>query len=220
MTGLAPLKNGPMTMSELERRLDELLEKGKAAWNEHRDAAAAKLLSAYLVHRPQHAYAWFVYGDALRVIGLAQEAERALLQAHELAPDRWQCVVRLAMLKQHGGEHASAEAYFRQLCEDPEAAHRGYIWIMRGANLTHLGQLAEAMNCHRRALTASENGSRDEAFLNIGLILRAKGQYSEARDALREAIAITPDYQEAQSALDSLAGIDEAVSLARLTSAP
>lgn len=206
-------------MSESEQHLDELLKKGKLAWDEDRDAAAAELLSRYLMHRPADAFAWFVYGDALRVIGLAYEAERALLRAHDLAPTRWQCVLQLAMLKQEAGEHASAEAYFRELCEDADAMRQGYIWIMRGANLTHLNQLDDALTCHRRALAAAENASRDEALLNIGLILRAKGQYAEARDAFCQALAITPEYEEAQSALNSLTGIDEAVSLARRTPA-
>lgn len=202
----------------LDAHLDALYAAATAAREGERYAAVAELLAPYLLHRPQHGWAWQRYGDALGNLGLWTEAERALTRAIELIDSPFGPHVRLARLYRSMGDHEAAERHNRIATSMPEAAKHGWVWIVRGANLARLNRLEEALACHRRALTMG-NADHDEAYHNIGLILRAQGKYAESIDALRCALAITPDYDEARDALASLEGIDEAVRLAGATPA-
>lgn len=49
--------------------LDELLSQAKQAHEQEREAIVAELLGPYLERRPTDDYAWFLFGDSLRVIG-------------------------------------------------------------------------------------------------------------------------------------------------------
>src|SRR4051794_15531963 len=116
-------------------KLKELRAQAEAALTEDRDAVAAELFAAYLKQRPEDGFAWFRYGDALRRIGLRDEAERALLRAQELEPDRWMIPAYMGQLYLEGGDHDNAERCFARALRDPDAATRTWVWIMRGAAL-------------------------------------------------------------------------------------
>ena len=44
----------------------------------------------------------------------------------------------------------------------------------------------------------------DEAYLNLGLILRALGRYGEARQCFELALELDPEYQAAQDGIDDI----------------
>ena len=69
---------------------------------------------------------------------------------------------------------------------------RGGIYAV---NLPH-ADVQEAEACHRQALSCA-HGAKDEAFLNLGLILRASRRYREALEAANAALAIDPHYKAA-----------------------
>jgi tetratricopeptide (TPR) repeat protein len=196
-----------------EEILDEIRKLAKKADKEDRQASVIELLHGYLKLRPSDGYMWYIFGDALRIIGLNDEAERALNTALELCPEKrgW-ILTRLARLQNSAGRYAEAENSYAQACTDPKFADVGWLWIMRGANLASATQLRAAEHCHRRALTFhDEHVDRDEAYLNLGYVLRAQGRYAEAADAFQNALEITPDDSEALEARASLVGIDEAL---------
>jgi tetratricopeptide (TPR) repeat protein len=205
-------------MPNQEELLDQIRATAIAAVNEDREAAAVELLHAYLKHRPGDGYMWFRFGNALRLIGLVHEAEHALLTALETAESKhsgW-ILRELALVQTHSGRLAEAEQSFAQACNDPEVAAHGATWILRGANLASATQLQAAEDCHRRALTFhDENVDRDEAYLNLGYVLRAQGRYAEAAEAFQHALEITPDYPLALEPRASLAGIDDAIAATR-----
>ena len=60
--------------------------------------------------------------------------------------------------------------------------------------------LSEAEHVHRKA-TICEKGCIDEAYHNLGLVLRGQGKLEEALQCFEKAIAIDPDYKEAKHAL-------------------
>lgn len=113
------------------------------------------------------------------------------------------------MLYMDAGQHDRAEAEFAQSVSDPEAHASTWFWIIRGANFARATQLDAAERCHRTGTTMTD-GDLDEAWLNLGLVLRAQGRYPDAIDAFRRALELTPDYEEAIDGLRSLDGIDEA----------
>ncbi len=204
-------------MTDRDQLLDEIREIAKRSREADRDAAVIELLHIYLKHRPDDGFMWYTFGDSLRIIGLKDEAERALNTALALCPEKraW-ILTRLARLYDDAGRHAEAEAAYAEACTDSEFGTFGWLWIMRGGNLAAATQLTAAEKCHRHALTFNdEHVSRDEAFLNLGNVLRAMGRYNEAADAYQSALEITPDYTECLEALDSLEDIEAAIQTAK-----
>ena len=196
--------------------LVELRSEAKAASQEGREAAVIELLTPYLQWDADDGYAWYMLGDALRIVGRFAEAERALLKALELAPDagRPYALSRCAMLYKEVGRYSDAERYFSELAENTEWSRFGWFWILRGANLASLGDFQQASEYHRKATTL-EDVDADEAWLNLGLVLRAQGKYPEAMNAIRKSIEIDPTSAAAKEALQSMDGVDNAIAAAR-----
>lgn len=195
--------------------LSELMTQAKMAHEQGREPLVAELLGRYLERRPDDPDAWFLFGDSLRVMGLTDEAEHALLKAVELSdgPD-WVLQLTLAHLYKDAGNFAEAERWFELAAEDESACSQAWFWILRGSNLASQGQFQQAEHCFREAV-ALDDDNRDEALLNLGYVLRAQGRYLEARQQFQQALEINPDYAPAEKALQSLIGIEKAIALAR-----
>jgi tetratricopeptide (TPR) repeat protein len=180
------------------------------AYREEREAVVIELLAPYLQSNPHDAYAWFMYGDALRVVGRSSESEKALLQALELETSKRTYICsRIASLYSEMGRHADAERYYAEVTSDPAWQSHGWAWILRGGNLAALGNFTLAEECHRKAIEVGDCDV-DEAWLNVGLVLRAQRRYAEAIDAIRRSIEIDPSSDMARKALRSMEGIDAA----------
>ena len=203
-------------MPDLATHLDQLFYLATLAYDQDRFAAAAELLSPYVRHRPGHGYAWFVYGDALRVLGLFHEAERALVRSQELCPNQPWPRVRLGMVKEQLGHRDAAEADYAAVADRPDVAGAGWFWVVRGGNLAAMNQLAQAEACHRTAL-ACDDVDRAEAYLNLGTVLRAAGRYAAAAEAFRQARESSVGSPAADVALAEMDGVEEAVRLAAAT---
>ena len=163
--------------------------------------ACAIILGYRLVERfPEFSSAWLLLGGMLYLVARYEEAERALLKALKLMAQehRWVALQQLGQLFREAGDYArSAEWHRKQVDEFPRDAS-GYICL--GAVLAKSGQLAEAEKVHRRG-TQCETGAVDEAYLNLGLVLRALQRYAEAAECFREAIRLDPNYDAAKDAL-------------------
>ena len=207
--------NGP-AMPDLETHLDQLFYSATLAYDQDQFAATAELLSPYLRHRSSHGYAWFLYGDALRAMGLVHEAERALVRSQDLCPNQPWPRVRLGMLKEQQGHRESAEQDFAEAAGTPEVARAGWFWVIRGTNLAAMGQFAEAERCHRKALRCAD-ADVGEAYLNLGYVLRAQGRYLEAVDAFESCLRASPENVDAGAAMGTLVGVREAATLAAAT---
>lgn len=72
--------------------------------------------------------------------------------------------------------------------------------IYLGLTLALQGRLRDAERVHRSATQCLE-GCIDEAFYNLGLVLRAQERYQEAAECFREAIRRDPKYRIARRAL-------------------
>ncbi|MBN2295634.1 MAG: tetratricopeptide repeat protein [Pirellulales bacterium] len=191
--------------------LQKLKQLAKEAFHAGLKPVVVELLSPYLTQQTEDGYAWFIYGDSLRIIGRNSEALVALKNALDLAPaDRLPDVhILLGITCEDSGRQEEAEHWYAMAAEcnvDPE---RGWLWIFRGVNFARMEQFEEAAQCYLHAIELDYN--KDEAYLNLGYVLRAQGKYSEAAEALEKALSLTPDYPEAREVLDSLGGIQEAV---------
>jgi Flp pilus assembly protein TadD len=79
--------------------------------------------------------------------------------------------------------------------------------IMLGCVLADLGELDAAETAHRSATACTGGGCIDEAFFNLGLILRAKQRYAEAFECFERAIQLDPHYSLAIAAREDVAGV-------------
>lgn len=115
--------------------------------------------------------------------------------------DRWGIFNQLGHLHRYRGALPAAEtAYQSAIDEDPEEA-ASYIFL--GAVQARQGKLIEAERTHRSATKCPE-GFVDEAYHNLGLVLRGQGRLKEARECFEKAIEIDPDYEVAYEALEDV----------------
>jgi tetratricopeptide (TPR) repeat protein len=193
-----------------EAALNALLAAAITQFRNERDVAAIEVFNRYLTHRDEDMEARYFFGECLRRIGRRADAEAEfirVLKSDSSYSDR-RIHIRLAQLYQDWGKHELAETYWAEACKS-KAVH-GWEWIMRGANLANWGRFDEAARCQRNALEIGDC-DRDEAFLNLGFVKRATGDYVGAENAFREALAITPEYPHAIEALETLQGVRDAI---------
>ena len=169
----------------------------RAASHSDRTAHTIVLAQQYLADFPDHGPGWLDYGIALVELRRYAEARRALNRALRLCPEE-KCHIVYAhvghLYDMKGNCRKAAEWYKKSIALCPDQA--GY-HIYLGATLAKHGNLEEAEACHRRATVCSE-GCIDEAYLNLGFVLRAKGQYREALACFEKALEIDPKYREAK----------------------
>lgn len=113
--------------------------------------------------------------------------------------DRWSVYNQIGRLYRYWGHLGLAEAWFRKAieAEPDERASR----IFLGACQARQGKLAEAEETHRAAAACPGTWLLDEAYLNLGLVLRGRGRFAEAADCFRKALELDSGYEEAAVAL-------------------
>lgn len=154
----------------------------------------------YLARYPDHGYAWYLLGAALRALARYDEAEEALTNALRLCPEKRRILLsQMGHLDEQRGEFDRAADRFREAIEAEPHHAAGYIFL--GAILARQGRLHEAEEVHRTAIETCYEGCLDEAFLNLGLVLRAQERFEEAAECFREAIHLDPGYRDARRAL-------------------
>jgi tetratricopeptide (TPR) repeat protein len=159
-------------------------------------AQARQFLSEY----PDCGPAWKILGSALIDLACHAEAEQALKRALSLCPpDKfWIPLSEMGHLYKARGEYKTAAAWYRQAIDAVPEEAGSYIYL--GGVLAKSGRLREAEAAHRAAIRCQE-GCQDEAYLNLGLVLRAQGRYEEAAECFERAIALDPKYAAARKAL-------------------
>lgn len=199
--------------NNLWSKLENLRELAKANFDDGHEPFVLEVLTAYVEYHPNDSFVWFTYGDALRVVGRFREAQRAFIQALRHAePDKKPTVwIRLGMVCSARGHRLRAERWFARAGASKHSNCLDWFWILRGANLAEMGRFDEAEDCHRRAIQLDEHNS--EAYLNLGLVLRAKRRYSDALIALQRSHALDSNDAQTVEAIESLANIKEALSL-------
>jgi len=184
-------------MTTMSESLVERWEEVRAS--EDFPACRIELLQAFVEDFPDHAPGWRVLGRTLSEVSRFDEAIDALNRALEMAEQRYRTFVYCDMgdLCRDRGDDASAEQWFRRAIDQEPADAHGYIYL--GCMLARLGRLSEAEETHRRA-TLCKRGCIDEAWHNLGLVLRAQGRYDEAAACFEAALKIDPQYKDARLA--------------------
>ena len=154
----------------------------------------------FLREFPTHGPAWVLLGKTLVAAGRYEEAEQALSKAIEYSP----ADIRVYTLSQMGhlfgacGDYDQAAQWYRKAIEDKPTDTAGYIYL--GVLLAKQGRLIAAEEALREGTACSE-GCVDEAFFNLGSVLRALERFAEAAECYREAIRLDPVCRVAKRAL-------------------
>jgi|SRR5712664_4003140 len=182
-----------MQKNERSRRFRQI----QTAHREKLLCYTVELARRFVADFPDSAYAWTYLGDSLYGTGRYAEALRAFRHALRLCPRPKLYLVhaRLGHLYSQKGDFRRAEFWYRKaVAGNPSnAAYRVFL----GGLLAMAGRLQEAEAVHRRA-TLCKEGCIDEAYLNLGLMLRAQERYREALRCFHKALKLDPDYKQAK----------------------
>jgi tetratricopeptide (TPR) repeat protein len=179
-----------------EARLQQLID----AFRDDCPALMIELGLLYLQEGEPAEPALTMMGQAYAALARFAEARSAYERALEIAePDRQgRIFTLLGDLCRTQLNHTEAESFYRRAIACAPTDATAFIYL--GGMFAGQGRFGEAEALHRRA-TQCIDGCIDEAYLNLGFVLRAKGEYLNALDCFREALARSPDYEEAKAGL-------------------
>jgi tetratricopeptide (TPR) repeat protein len=163
-------------------------------------ALTISLCRRYLARYPNDGAAWLLLGTALADLARYQDAKQAIQKAADLCPRDKRQIPRAQMghLFLAAGEYdRAAEWYAKAIKADPDDATY-YIYL--GAVRAKQGRLRDAERAHRKAV-ACAIGCIEEAYLNLGFVLRAQERFTEAADCFRKALDLDANYRAARRAL-------------------
>ncbi len=185
-------------------RLKRLRDRVRGLEEDARPASALLAVRELLRNDPDDANALVLQGRLLASLARYGEAEESLSRAIALfADDSAYAVHReLGHLYESWGRLELALSEFEKVIVlRPEHAS-GHIYA--GAVLARMGRFDDAITAHTRATRCSE-GQVDEAYLNLGLVLRALERFAEAKSSFERALELDPTYGEARAALSDVA---------------
>jgi tetratricopeptide (TPR) repeat protein len=181
-------------------RRKERFERLRLASDDGYPALTVELARLYLADYPDDQWGLIYYARALQDLARYEEARSALDRALGLMPaeDHDRVYRQFGSLAQDQSKITEAENWYRKAIEARPNDATAYIYL--GAMLAKNGRLQEAEAWHRLA-TGCPDGCIDEAYLNLGYVLRARENYLGALECFREAIRRDPLYEVAHEAL-------------------
>ena len=179
-------------------------ERLMSAWGKG-PACQLEMALRYTRAFPKDFVGWIALADALGGIARYPEAQAALRKAEKTAtPEHWwEIALQWGHLCRKYDEKAAERWYRKAIALSPNASTH----IFLGATLIQQGRFAEAKrHCLRAIRLASDpaEDNLDEAFCNLGLILRAERKYMKALDCFRKALKLSPKYVTAREALQDV----------------
>lgn len=168
------------------------------AWDRDKPACHFELARQYTKTYPKKFWGWVALADVLARLARFQEARQALRRVERLAPPNRHADIYVEWGHFYNKKCAlkTAERWYRRALKGKVTMHR---LVFLGGVLAKQGRLAEAKQCHSRAIRLSTS-SADEAYYNLGLIFRAERKYNEALKCFERAVKLDPSYTMAETA--------------------
>jgi predicted O-linked N-acetylglucosamine transferase (SPINDLY family) len=163
----------------------------------HNYAAAVASYRAALATGANHPVLWNNLGLALQELGESGEAEACYRRAIQQQPGLVEASANLGDLLSRQQRLAEAvRAYEQALALKPTVAA---LWQNLGLCQHRMGALAQAQASLRRAAELDPRDTR--TLINLAAIQLARQRETEALPFIRKALALQPDFSEAQSML-------------------
>ncbi len=164
-------------------------------------AVVVELCKRHLLKFPKYGLAWLYYGMTQIELARYAEAEKAILRAIKLCPQKAlpYAYSEMGHLFRAKGNFRQAAHWYRKAlkCNPKDATFH----IFLASNTFKRGSLKQAEGYYRRALKCPD-GCLDEAYFNLGGILLGRRNYSGAIKCYQEALKIDPKYKMAKERLD------------------
>jgi tetratricopeptide (TPR) repeat protein len=179
-------------MLKLEE-LDKMADVAEAAGH---CAAAFETFHRIIELDPNNNRAVYRAAKNLIQLGRISDAESYLNQIRrESAPQPWAIDAAFGELRLAQFRLPEAEQHFRKACESGRSSNAPAVFL--ADFLIRQERLREASDVLLEASLTEKDGL-DEVYLNLGIVRRAQGEYSVAREYLLKAIEIDPDYEDAK----------------------
>lgn len=170
------------------------------AWLRGDIACHHELAREYTRRYPLNVAGWLSLAEVFIRFARYDDAASALYRAKRLARSskRYRALVltTLGELFMERGRKARALRYYREAAVLRPTTNT---LVLLGCALARTGALEEAKRCHRRAARLATHNP-DEAYYNLGLILRAERRYEAARSYFDLALEHDPEYELARDA--------------------
>ena len=152
---------------------------------------------------PEAGVFWMLLGTELTSLRRLDEAEKALKRGLALIPTdrRRAAYCQLGECARAARDFRGAEEWHKKAIEAEPDHTAGHIYL--GALYAGMGKLEDAEKAHRDATKCSVRNV-DEAYLNLGFVLRAQGRLDEAKDCFVRALELDPQYDYAREALEDV----------------
>jgi tetratricopeptide (TPR) repeat protein len=167
-------------------------------------ATCVLLAEQWLASNPDDFKVLRSYGEMLYKMTRYDEAIQVYTQAIERFPEvRRFYYFQMGHLHRYRGALADAELWYQKAINEDSKDAIGYVFL--GAVQARQGKLREAEVTHRRAIQCDcPEEFLDEAYHNLGLVLRGQGRYVEAKLCFAKAIELCSDYSDAIEALNDV----------------
>ncbi len=181
----------------------ELRKKLAAEFDADHPASTIVLARTLLVETPDHVLTLTRLGHALSELANYEEAATVLKHALECCEESRRDIIygKLGHLAKFRGEYDVAVEWYQKAIDAAPNDATGYIFL--GAVLARQGKLREAEIIHRR-VTQCIDGCIDEAYHNLGLVLRGQGRLKESLECFAAALQMDADFQVAREAFDDV----------------
>ena len=182
----------------MEQEQKKIWDKMMDEWDSKNVSCHRHYAKLYTAKYPNDMFGWVALADALSIIARYGDAREALKKAEILSSKDHQHIVchQIDHHYREKGDHLRAEKWYRKAVE-ANGNTRNLIFL--GACLAKQGRFSEAKKCQRKAIKIASD-SPDEAYYNLGLILRAEERYEEACNCFDKALELDPDYTVAKEA--------------------
>lgn len=179
-----------------------------SAYENDQAATVIALAPRWLANHPDDVLVIYNFAEMLYQTTKYDEAKNILLNAiTRFEKSRWIFYGQLGSLCRYRGDFMGAEEWYQKVIDSRPEDAGGYIYL--GAVQARQGRLHEAEASHRRGTQCPE-GAIDEAYQNLGLVLRGQGRLLEAAECFRKALELDAEYYDA---IEALHDVESAISL-------
>ena len=196
----------------MKKTHDQLLKMAKAADHDQRHATVVECLNAASIRSDGLSSSFSIrLADNLRLIGRFNEARKILRQIGEIPESKtWLLNVHRGQIEFDAGNFQAAAQHFEIALKQNRDSTIPYVYLAKVyARMQEDSKAIEILTAGLKA-----EGDLDEVYLNLAYRYRACGKYRLAKEALVNALRITPDY-EAKAALRDINSVLQMVNKAK-----